>query len=108
MREVTVGEVFTGKVTRMFDFGAMVEILPGQEGMVHISEMAHHRVGKVGDVVKSGDIVNVKVVDIDEKGRVNLSMKALLPAPDGATDSRSYDDHRGPRRSSGPRRSNRF
>lgn len=106
VREVTVGEVFSGKVTRMFDFGAMVEILPGQEGMVHISEMAHHRVGKVSDVVKPGDEVNVKVVAIDEKGRVNLSMKALTPAPEGAADS--HDDHRGPRHSSGPRRPSRF
>jgi len=82
VREVEVGEIFTGKVSRIFDFGAMVEILPNQEGMIHISELAWYRVGKVSDIVKIGDVVNVKVIGIDEKGRINLSMKALLPRPE--------------------------
>lgn len=87
VRVVEVGEVYTGKVSRMFDFGAMVEILPGQEGMVHISELAYNRVGQVTDVVNLGDTVTVKVIKIDEKGRVNLSLKAMLPRPEGASDN---------------------
>ena len=78
-REVEVGEVFQGKVTRILDFGAMVEVLPGQEGLVHISEMANYRVNKVTDIVKIGEAVSVKVINIDDQGRINLSIKALLP-----------------------------
>jgi polyribonucleotide nucleotidyltransferase len=77
-REAQIGEVFTGKVSRIFEFGAMVEILPGKEGMVHISELADFRVGKVEDVVKIGDEVMVKVINVDEKGRINLSRRALF------------------------------
>ncbi|KPJ85368.1 hypothetical protein AMJ57_03290 [Parcubacteria bacterium SG8_24] len=75
-REVTAGEVFKeGKVTRLMDFGAFVEVLPNQEGLVHISEMAPFHVHKVTDLVKVGDIVPVKVTEIDHMGRVNLSIK---------------------------------
>ncbi len=74
-REVKVGEIFTGKVKRIMNFGAFVEILPGQEGMVHISKLANRRVNKVEDVVHIGDTVTVKVVEIDDQGRINLSMK---------------------------------
>jgi polyribonucleotide nucleotidyltransferase len=74
-REVVVGELFKGKVTRIMDFGAFVEVLPGQEGLVHISEMAPYRVGKVSDLVKIGDIIPVKVIEIDDLGRINLSLK---------------------------------
>jgi len=74
-REVTAGEFFKGKVTRLMDFGAFVEILPKKEGLVHVSEMAPWRVEKVSDIVKVGDEVQVKVVEIDNLGRVNLSMK---------------------------------
>ncbi|MEY4722917.1 MAG: hypothetical protein RLZZ324_430 [Candidatus Parcubacteria bacterium] len=75
-REVKAGELFpNGKVTRLMDFGAFVEVLPGQEGLVHVSEMAPWRVGKPGDMVKVGDIIPVKVIEIDELGRVNLSLK---------------------------------
>lgn len=76
-REVKVGEVFQGKVVRIMDFGAFVSITPNQDGMVHISELAPHRVETVGDVVKIGDTVTVKVVEIDGMGRINLSMRAL-------------------------------
>jgi polyribonucleotide nucleotidyltransferase len=76
-REVKVGEIFQGKVTRILDFGAFVEILPGQEGLIHISQLAPYRVKKVEDVVKVGDIVPVKVISIDEQGRINLSLKAV-------------------------------
>jgi len=74
-REVKVGEVFQGKVKRILDFGAFVEIFPGQEGLVHISQLASWRVRKVEDIVKIGDIIPVKVISIDEQGRINLSLK---------------------------------
>lgn len=74
-REIKVGEVFQGKVKRILGFGAFVEILPGQEGLIHISQLAPYRVRKVEDVVKIGDIVPVKVISIDEQGRINLSLK---------------------------------
>jgi polyribonucleotide nucleotidyltransferase len=77
-REVEQGEVYTGKVTRLFNFGAMVEILPGKEGLVHISELADYHVPQVEDVVKVGDEVMVKVIGIDSSGRINLSRKAVL------------------------------
>ncbi|MGD0794833.1 MAG: polyribonucleotide nucleotidyltransferase [Dehalococcoidales bacterium] len=83
-REAQIGDVFTGKVSRIFEFGAMVEILPGKEGMVHISELADYRVGKVEDVVKIGDEVMVKVINIDNLGRVNLSRRALFEKESGA------------------------
>lgn len=87
--EAEVGETFEGKVTRIFNFGAMVEFLPGQEGLVHISEFAHHRIGQVEDVVKVGDTIPVKVIEIDEKGRINLSAKAAgFQAPQKAAGSR--------------------
>ena len=77
-KEAEVGGVYTGKVTRIFDFGAMVEILPGKEGLVHISELADYRVARVEDVVKVGDEVTVKVINVDNMGRVNLSRKAMF------------------------------
>jgi len=77
-KEVEQGEVYTGKVTRIFNFGAMVEILPGKEGLVHISELANYRVPEVEDVVKIGDEVMVKVIGIDHSGRINLSRKAVF------------------------------
>lgn len=80
-REVKAGELFTGKVTRTMDFGAFVEIFPGTEGLVHISELADQRVNKVTDVVKEGDIIPVVVKEIDSMGRINLSHKAALKKP---------------------------
>jgi polyribonucleotide nucleotidyltransferase len=77
-REVEQGEIYTGKVTRLFNFGAMVEILPGKEGLIHISELADYHVPQVEDVVKVGDEVMVKVIGIDNSGRINLSRKAVL------------------------------
>lgn len=73
-----VGKVYTGKVTRLMNFGAFVEILPGKEGLVHISQLSTERVEKVEDVVSVGDEIAVKVVEIDQKGRINLSRKAVL------------------------------
>lgn len=79
VRDPEVGETYDGKVMRIMNFGAFVEILPGKEGLVHISQLAHERVGKVEDVVKVGDKINVKVIEIDDQGRINLSRKATLP-----------------------------
>lgn len=81
--EAEVGQVYEGQVTRILPFGAFVKILPMQEGMVHISELEHRRVEKVEDVVKIGDVIKVKAIEIDDQGRVNLSRKALLPRPEG-------------------------
>jgi polyribonucleotide nucleotidyltransferase len=74
-REAKPGEIFTGTVTRLMDFGAFVEILPKQEGLVHISELAPERVASVRDVVSPGDTVTVKVIEIDSQGRINLSIR---------------------------------
>lgn len=76
--EVQIGQQFTGKVTRIMNFGAFVEFLPGKEGMVHISKLAHTRVNKVEDVVKIGDEIPVKVIEVDKQGRINLSLKDCL------------------------------
>ena len=78
VHEIAVGEVYTGRVTRLLKFGAFVELLPGREGLCHISQLAKRRVEKVEDVVQVGDQLQVKVVEIDEKGRVNVSHKVLL------------------------------
>ncbi|AKG35171.1 polyribonucleotide nucleotidyltransferase [Paenibacillus durus] len=80
VREVEVGEIYVGTVKRIEKFGAFVEILPGKDGLVHISQLSTERVGKVEDVVAIGDTVTVKVTEIDQQGRVNLSRKAVLTA----------------------------
>ncbi len=79
--EVEVGQIYEGPVVKLLDFGAVVSLLPGKDGLVHISQIAHQRVNAVSDFVKEGDIVKVKVVEIDDKGKVRLSMKALIDAP---------------------------
>ena len=76
--EAEVGKSYTGKVTRIMNFGAFVEILPGKEGLVHISQLSTEHVDKVEDVVSVGDEIAVKCVEIDSKGRINLSRKAIL------------------------------
>ena len=78
VKVIEVGEIYYGKVVRLMNFGAFVELLPGKDGMVHISKLADHRVEKVEDEVKVGDEILVKVVEIDDKGRVNLSRKGLI------------------------------
>ncbi len=77
-RDAQVGEVYTGKVVKTLDFGAFVEILPGKDGMVHISELADYRVPSVEDVVSVGDEITVIVKDVDSTGRISLSRRALL------------------------------
>ncbi|MEK9951575.1 MAG: polyribonucleotide nucleotidyltransferase [Curvibacter sp.] len=80
--EVEVGKVYEGPITKILDFGALVNLLPGKDGLLHISQIAHERVEKVTDYLSEGQIVKVKVLETDEKGRVKLSMKALLERPE--------------------------
>lgn len=79
--EVEIGKVYEGAITKILDFGALVNLLPGKDGLLHISQIAHERVEKVTDYLSEGQIVRVKVLETDEKGRVKLSMKALLDRP---------------------------
>jgi polyribonucleotide nucleotidyltransferase len=79
--EVEVGQVYEGAVQRILDFGAVVSLLPGKDGLVHISQIAHQRVNAVSDFLKEGQVVKVKVVEVDDKGKVRLSMKALIDPP---------------------------
>ncbi|MEO6973807.1 MAG: polyribonucleotide nucleotidyltransferase [Rhodoferax sp.] len=79
--EVEIGKIYEGPITKILDFGALVNLLPGKDGLLHISQIAHERVEKVTDYLKEGQIVKVKVLETDEKGRVKLSMKALLDRP---------------------------
>lgn len=79
--DVEVGQIYEGPVVKLLDFGAVVSLLPGKDGLVHISQIAHQRVNAVSDFVKEGDVVKVKVVEIDAKGKVRLSMKALIEEP---------------------------
>ncbi len=76
--EVEIGKVYEGPITKILDFGALVNLLPGKDGLLHISQIAHERVEKVTDYLSEGQIVKVKVLETDEKGRVKLSMKALI------------------------------
>ncbi len=82
IKEAKVDEIYDAKVMRIEKFGAFVELWPGTEGLVHISQLAHERVAKVEDVLKLGDILKVKVIKIDEKGRIDLSHKVLLKKPE--------------------------
>jgi len=79
--EVEIGKVYEGPVTKILDFGALINLLPGKDGLLHISQIAHERVEKVTDYLSEGQIVKVKVLETDEKGRIKLSMKALLERP---------------------------
>ena len=79
--EIEVGNVYEGTVVKLLDFGAVVTLMPGRDGLLHISQIAHQRVNAVSDFLKEGDVVKVKVVEADEKGRVRLSMKALIDPP---------------------------
>jgi polyribonucleotide nucleotidyltransferase len=78
VQEAEVGKLYTGKVVKIMDFGAFVEIFPGTDGLVHISQLDHERVNKVTDVVNEGDEVLVKVLEVDDRGKIRLSRKAAL------------------------------
>ena len=82
--EVEVGKIYLGTVRKIMDFGAFVEVLPGTDGLVHISQLAHHRVKAVTDEVKEGDQIQVKVLEIDKQGKIRLSRKEAMPAPAGS------------------------
>jgi polyribonucleotide nucleotidyltransferase len=84
--EVEVGKVYEGPVTKILDFGALVNVLPGKDGLLHISQISHDRVEKVSDYLKEGQVVRVKVLETDDKGRVKLSMKALADRPAPASE----------------------
>ena len=98
--EATVGKIYTGKVVRTADFGAFVEILPGTDGLVHISQLADYRVPSVEDVVKVGDEVMVMVIDIDRDGKIKLSRQAVL---EGWTAEEARARDRKPSGGGGPR-----
>ena len=100
--EAEIGKVYEGAVTKILDFGALINILPGKDGLLHISQIAHQRVERVEDFLKEGQIVTVKVLETDEKGRIKLSMKALLERPEGMAEER-YEP-RGDRNDRPPRR----
>lgn len=95
--EVEVGQTYHGTVKRLMDFGAFVEVLPGKEGLVHISQLAPHRVEKVDDVVQVGDKLDVKVTGIDSMGRINLSHRVLLEPEGGENGGEERGGPRGPR-----------
>jgi polyribonucleotide nucleotidyltransferase len=80
--EVEVGKVYEGPIVKILDFGALVNLLPGKDGLLHISQIAHQRVEKVTDFLQEGQVVKVKVLETDEKGRIKLSMKALIDRPE--------------------------
>ncbi len=87
--EVEVGMVYTGKIVSTTNFGAFMEILPGKDGLIHVSELADRRVERVEDVVKVGEIVSAKCIGVDEKGRVKMSRKALLKDQDKAASAKA-------------------
>ena len=84
--EVEIGKIYEGPVTKILDFGALINLLPGKDGLLHISQIAHERVEKVSDYLTEGQIVKVKVMETDEKGRIKLSMKVLSDRPMGGGD----------------------
>lgn len=75
--EVEVGKIYEGRVAKLMDFGAFVTILPGKDGLVHISQISEERVENVGDKLSEGDMIKVKVLEVDRQGRIRLSMKAV-------------------------------
>ena len=100
--EVEIGKIYEGPITKILDFGALINLLPGKDGLLHISQIAHERVEKVSDYLQEGQIVKVKVLETDEKGRVKLSMKALLDRPAGDS-GRPAPQERGDRGDRGDR-----
>jgi polyribonucleotide nucleotidyltransferase len=87
--EPEIGAVYKGKVTRIADFGAFVEIMPGTDGLLHVSEMAHHRFEKVTDELKEGDVIDVKVISMERDGKIRLTRRELLPLPEGPEGERA-------------------
>jgi len=96
--EAEIGKIYEGKITSIRDFGAFVEILPGTEGMVHISELADGYVESVTDVVHLGDIIKVKVIDMDDMGKIRLSKRAVDSPDSVGAEPRRRPEGRGPSR----------
>lgn len=108
--EVEIGKVYEGPIVKILEFGALVNLLPGKDGLLHISQIAHERVEKVTDYLQEGQVVKVKVLETDDKGRVKLSMKALIERPAGeqrserpAPAERQFREPRQPREQRAPR-----
>jgi polyribonucleotide nucleotidyltransferase len=105
--EPEIGATYKGSVQRITDFGAFIELLPGTDGLLHISEMAHHRVERVTDVMKEGDTVEVKVLSIDRDGKIRLTRRELLPLPEGEEGERAKERMLAAREGGGPPRGDR-
>jgi polyribonucleotide nucleotidyltransferase len=103
--EPEVGAVYKGTVSRIVDFGAFIEILPGTDGLLHVSEMAHERVERVTDVMKEGDAVDVKVISVDREGKIRLTRRELLPFPEGPEGDRARERIQQAREAGPPSRS---
>jgi len=103
--EPEVGAVYKGTVSRIVDFGAFIEILPGTDGLLHVSEMAHERVERVTDVMKEGDAVEVKVISVDREGKIRLTRRELLPFPEGPEGDRARERIQQAREAGPPSRS---
>jgi len=101
--EVEIGQIYEGPITKLFDFGALVNVLPGKDGLLHISQIAHERIEKVTDVLAEGQVVKVKVLGTDEKGRIKLSMKALVERPEGMPEPERRERSERPRFDRGDR-----
>jgi len=101
--EPEVGTIYKGTVTRIADFGAFIEVLPGTDGLLHVSEMAHTRVERVTDVMKEGDVVEVKVIEVGRDGKIRLSRRELLPLPEGEEGERAKERMLASRESGPPR-----
>ncbi|MCS7193117.1 MAG: polyribonucleotide nucleotidyltransferase [Armatimonadetes bacterium] len=102
--EPEVGKVYKGKVTRILPFGALVEILPGKEGLLHISQISHERIASVSDVLKVGDEIEVKVIGVEPDGKIALSRKELLPTPTSTTSKPQLSGFHRPKFSGSPSR----
>ena len=100
MKVPEVGEMYEGPVKSITDFGAFIEILPGRDGLCHISELEYHRVNTVEDVVKMGEMVKVKVIGVEDNGKIRLSRRALMEKPEGYVEPKRSER---PRSSSGAR-----
>jgi len=96
--EAEIGATYRGVVKKLMDFGAFVEILPGTDGLVHISELAHRRVKTVDEILKEGDVVMVKVLDVDRQGKIRLSRKALIPNDNPQPDESDRRGRREPKK----------
>ncbi|ARU04110.1 polyribonucleotide nucleotidyltransferase [Comamonas serinivorans] len=101
--EVEVGSVYEGPIVKILDFGALVNVLPGKDGLLHISQIAHERVEKVSDYLQEGQVVRVKVLEVNDRGQIKLSLKALQERPEGLDDGRGERAERGERSERGER-----